>query len=104
MKKLYVISNSKRKNKKYMVQEFINMKPSFKIHFGGFGYSDYTIHKDLKRKKLYELRHKKNENWNKSGINTAGFWSKHILWNKPDFKKSIDDTAKKFKIKIKTTF
>ena len=47
------------------------------------GYSDYLKHKDVDRMKLYTDRHRKNENWTKSGIKTAGFWSKYLLWNKP---------------------
>ena len=53
------------------------------VHFGANGYSDFTIHKDPERMKRYDARHKTNENWTKSGIYTAGFWSKWILWSKP---------------------
>ena len=52
-------------------------------------------------KNAYISRHRVNENWNKSGIKTAGFWSKHILWNKPTIQQSIKDTEKRFNIKIK---
>jgi hypothetical protein len=48
----------------------------------------------------YENRHKKRENWKKSGIKTAGFWSKWILWNKPSLNRSIKDTEERFNIKI----
>ena len=40
---------------------------------------------------------KNNEDWNKSGTKTAGFYSKHVLWNKPTLKESIDDINKRFK-------
>lgn len=70
------------------------------IHFGAKGYSDYTIHKDVKRKKRYIARHSINENWNKSGIHTAGFWSRWLLWNKPTLEESIKDTEKRFSITI----
>jgi len=33
------------------------------IHFGASGYSDFTKHKDKKRKDAYDARHKKLENW-----------------------------------------
>ena len=69
-----------------------------KIHFGANGYSDYTKHKDDERKKRYILRHKENENWTSTGILTAGFWSRWVLWNKPDLKTSIDNTKKRFKL------
>ena len=71
------------------------------IHFGAKGMSDYTIHKDPERKQRYINRHKKRENWNKSGIKTAGFWSLHLLWNKPSLSASIKDIENKFNVKIK---
>jgi len=65
------------------------------VHFGASGYSDYTLHKDDDRKDKYIQRHKKNENWN--DIKTAGFYAKHILWNKPTIQESIKDINKKYK-------
>ena len=53
-----------------------------KIHFGSPTHENYTIHNDDKRKELYIARHRKREDWTKTGLNTAGFWAKHILWNK----------------------
>ena len=70
------------------------------VHFGADGYSDYTIHKDPERKQRYINRHKAKENWGKSGINTAGFWSRWILWNLPSLTGSINDTKKRFNINI----
>ena len=55
--------------------------------------SDYTIHKDDKRKANYVARHRARENWR--DITTAGFWSYWNLWNKPTLKESIDDLYKK---------
>ena len=70
------------------------------INFGAKGYSDYTKHKDEQRMHRYNLRHKSRENWRKSGIKSAGFWSKWILWNKPSLRGSIKDTERRFGIKI----
>ena len=67
-----------------------------KIYFGAAGYSDFTKHKDEERKMRYINRHKNNENWNKSGINTAGFWSRWLLWNKPTINASYEDIKKRF--------
>ena len=67
------------------------------IHFGANGYSDYTKHKDPERKERYIERHKTNEDWGKSGVDTAGFYSKHVLWNKPTLQASVNDLNKKFK-------
>ena len=54
-----------------------------KVYFGAIGYEDYTIHKDPIRKARYIARHKNKENWTKSGINTAGWWSVKLLWSYP---------------------
>lgn len=87
---------STRPEKKYMV--VVDGKT---IHFGAAGMSDYTKHKDPERRERYVTRHKKRENWIKSGIKTAGFWSLWILWNKPTLKASIQDTERRFGIKIR---
>ena len=94
-----VITKSKTKDKKYDAVVDGNKT----IHFGAKGYSDFTIHKNEERKGRYITRHKKNENWNDPM--TAGFYAKHILWNKPSVKASVEDTNKKFKnihIKLKS--
>lgn len=93
---IIILKKSKNPDKKFMVT--IGNKT---IQFGSSGYSDFTHHKDLDRKKRYENRHKKRENWTKSGIKTAGFWSKWILWNKPSLTASIKDTERRFNIKIR---
>lgn len=91
------LSKSTRKIKKWSVT--INKNQT--IHFGAKGYSDYTLHKDKQRMERYIQRHKSRENWKKSGIYTAGFWARWILWNKPSLKSSIKDTEERFNIKIK---
>ena len=79
------------------------------VDFGASGYSDYTKHKNPSRMRSYVLRHggrvpkrtiaekdpKKiqdmmlnvtfsdKENWNMSGIDGAGFWSRWYLWSYP---------------------
>ena len=67
------------------------------IHFGSSAHSDCTKHKDPERKERYIDRHKKNEDWGKGGVDTAGFYSKHVLWNKPTLQASVNDLNKKFK-------
>ena len=71
------------------------------INFGSEGYEDYTTHKSVSRKERYEARHKPSEDWSKTGIDTPGFWAKHILWNKPNLTDSIKDTERRFGVKIK---
>ena len=89
------ISKSDKKDKKFkaIVKDNDSKKT---IHFGQFGASDMTKHGDEKRKERYIARHQKNENWTKSGIHTAGFYSKHLLWNETSFDKSFKDLKKKF--------
>jgi len=95
-----VRSNSENKNKKY--KAVIDGKKT--VHFGQAGASDMTQHKDKDRKQRYIDRHKKNENWGASGVDTAGFYSRWVTWNKETLTKSVDDLNKRFKklnIKIK---
>ena len=55
-------------------------------------------------KDRYIARHKKNEDHGLSGVKTAGFWSKILLWNKPTLEASVDDINKKFKhLNVKMT-
>ena len=95
-----VISKSERSGKK--MKAVIDGKKT--VHFGASGYQDFTTHNDPKRRDNYIARHKKNEDFGISGVKTAGFWAKNILWNKDTLTKSVDDLNKKFKninIKLK---
>ena len=92
---IIILQKSKNPAKKYAVT--IGRKT---INFGAKGYSDYTIHKDRSRMRRYETRHRSRETWSKSGVKTAGFWSKWILWNKPSLNASISDTRRRFGLKI----
>ena len=92
------LKKSGRKDKKWMV--VIDNKT---VHFGQQGASDYTINKDPQRKRLYINRHRSNENWKKTGILTAGFWSRWLLWNETTISKSILSIEKKFNVNIKRT-
>ena len=83
-----VIRPSKKKDKKF--DAVIDKKKV--VSFGAQGMSDYTKHKDKERKQRYISRHKKNENWNDP--KTAGFYAKHVLWNKPTIGESIRDMNK----------
>lgn len=68
-------------------------------HFGAKGMSDYTKHKDDKRKQLYLRRHNPKftkENWDK--FTTAGSLSRYILWNKKTLSSSIQDYKRRFNL------
>jgi len=97
---MYVeIKPSNNKDKKYTAIFYDNDKKKVKtIHFGASGYSDYTQHKDPKRKQRYIERHKVNEDW--SDYKTAGSLSRFILWNKQSLQDSIKDYAKRFNLKV----
>lgn len=86
--------------KKYRVVIFKNGKKVKTVMFGAKGYSDYTLHKDRKRRERYDRRHRKNETWTASGVTTAGFWSKWLLWNKTSIRASILDMQRRFRLRI----
>ena len=64
------------------------------IHFGQKGFLDQTLGSTKKQKELYIKRHRVRENWNDP--TTAGFWSKHLLWNLPSLARSISYTNRAF--------
>jgi len=92
-----VLRKSTNSSKKFMVI----FEDGKKVHFGAAGYSDFTKHKDEDRKQRYINRHKNNENWGKSGIRTAGFWARWLLWNKPTLTASINDIQTRFNVSIR---
>ena len=92
------------------------------VDFGTKGYSDYTKHGNPIRMRAYVSRHggfipymirqhkdpkfihesmldvtrSDRENWGKTGIYTAGFWSRWLLWSYPDLEQSKKFISKKF--------
>ena len=79
--KLYYPYKSDKPEKKF----YTITKDNKKVYFGQSNASDFTLHKNEERKNRYILRHEKNESkfWNKSGVDTASFWSRFYLWEKP---------------------
>jgi hypothetical protein len=87
MKLYYPYPANNGKHKYYIIT-----KTGKKVYFGQYGASDYTIHKDPLRKERYIKRHSgMNENW--SNPNTAGYFSRWLLWEEPNIK----DAYKKIK-------
>ncbi len=71
MKQYYPYPANNGKHKYYIIT-----KSGRKVLFGAAGYEHFSSgHKDEDRKQRYINRHKNNENWGKSGIDSAGFWS-----------------------------
>ena len=90
--KLLSIKKSTKPDKKLMAE----FSDGTVTHFGAFGMSDFTRHKDPERKKRYIIRHKKRENW--KDPRTAGALSLFILWNKETVKASVQDFKGRFKL------
>ena len=91
-KPYYPYKSTDRLDKKF----YIITQSGKKVYFGAAGYEDYTIHKDPVRKERYINRHHKNETWTRRGIDTPGFWSRWLLWNKPSLRASYTDLRERF--------
>jgi len=103
-------SDGKHKYEVELLNEETGRKKTVK--FGSEGMGDFTLFTKKKgstlsnpslggltpeeHKERYITRHQKREDWTKSGTGTAGFWSKHILWNKPTVEASLKDTLKTY--------
>lgn len=70
---------SNAKGKKYYV-----IYQDKKINFGAKGMSDYTIHKDLERRRRYRARHSKiklkDGRYAYKVKTSASFWSWNLIW------------------------
>lgn len=93
----YILKRSDKKDKKYL----IITPDKKKIYFGSSRYDDYTKHHDISRKTKYILRHRKNEDWTINGINTAGFWSRWLLWESTSILEAINNIENIFGINIR---
>ena len=92
------LQKSRKPGKKYMV--LVDGKT---VHFGASGMSDYTKHKDRERMSRYLARHGRGgETWSKSGLKTAGFWSRWLLWNKPTISGSKRNISSRFNVTFKS--
>lgn len=113
---------SPKKDKKFRV-----VLPSGKtVDFGQKGYSDFTLHKTPKRMRSYVQRHgglipkstmdetnptkitermlrvtkSDKERWGRKDIDTAGFWSRWLLWSHPTIPGAIRIIEEKFGVRI----
>lgn len=96
MTKFLGLHKSDKPEKKYYV-ELENDDRTKRVYFGDAHSNDYTLWNPLvreERKRLYIQRHKAREDW--TDINTPGFWSRWILWNKTTVKASLKDTLLRF--------
>ena len=97
MKQQWILTPSRRQSKKWT----IITPQGKKIHFGAKGYMDYTEHHDKARQMNYIIRHEATgmEQWDNP--NTAGWWSRWLLWELPSLDEAIKNIQKKFNIIIK---
>lgn len=89
------------------------------VDFGASGYSDYTLHKNPMRMRAYVVRHggivpervrdhsqllrvdkSMKETWTFSGVRTAGFWSRWLLWSFPSLSQAKRFMAQKFNLRF----
>lgn len=71
------MTKSTRSPKKLMAR-FCDANDKCKIvHFGAQGYSDYTMHRDKKRRENYRSRHHSGKN---AKYNTPNALAYHLLW------------------------
>lgn len=92
-----ILKRSNRKGKKWHAK-IIECNKISNVHFGAKGASDYTKHKNEKRKANYIKRHRKNEDW--ADPKTAGFWSRWLLWEKKTISQAIKNIEDKFNLDI----
>jgi len=84
-----------------------------RTNFGDNRYQDYTQHGDKKRRASYISRHRARgsktrsgpkglENHTKSGMRTAGWWSRYLLWgDSPSISGNIRNIEKRFGVDVK---
>ena len=77
-----------------MVKSFISLLIQVNGFISVIHVEDFTTHKDEARKQRYIARHKKNEDF--TDINSAGFWSRFYLWEKPTKKEAYENIKKKY--------
>lgn len=72
------------------------------VDFGATGYSDFTLHKDPERMRRYVMRHGRGrEDWGMSGLYTAGFWSRWLLWSRPSIREAGRYITSRFGVSVK---
>ena len=90
----YIVGPSTRADKKMMV----TLPSGRVIYFGAAGAEDYTTHRDPARRASYIARHRPREAWDDE--NTAGFWSRWVLWQEPTLRAALVAVAKRLNAKV----
>ncbi len=101
MDKIYYPYKATDKKHKY----FIITSTGKKVRFWSSKNKDYTIYyqelgkyiADKKRKAYINCDSKLNENWSESGIDTAGWRSRYLLWEYPTIDEAYQHREKRLK-------
>lgn len=95
MKETYILKKSNRKGKRFVI---IMKERNHEHHFGSDVGSTFIDHKDTKKKRNWEARHKGDKNYNNkhSGI----YYSRHLLWTEPTLSKAIKKLESKDNVNI----
>jgi hypothetical protein len=96
MPKIDSFGPSSKAGKKYTVVLRQDSGRKKTINFGAAGMDDFTKTGDSEQKSRYIQRHKDKEDWNDPL--SAGFWAKHILWNKTTVQQSLADTKRNYNL------
>ena len=91
------IAKSNAKGKKYTA----TLESGKRVHFGAKGYQDFTQHGDEARRRSCLARHGAGgQNW--GDRETAGYWSRWLLWEKPSLTGAAAALREKgFKLKVR---
>lgn len=96
------LHRSDKPEKKYYVELEGESGRTKRVYFGDSNAKDYTLFNALERdehRRRYLVRHQRNENWGASGIETAGFWSRHLLWgDTPSVQQNLKRTLSRFNL------
>jgi len=93
MKKTYILSDSKKKGKRYKID-----MGDHSHHFASDVGKTYVDHQDPKKKLAWVARHRKDKNYNNK--HSAIYHSRHLFWAKPTLAQSIKLYEKKHKVNI----
>lgn len=88
------VSCSRKPTKRFEVR----LNDTKSIHFGQKGSQTFIDHANEQKKKAWIARHKVREDWDDPF--TAGFWSKHALWNAKDMHQSLHILSTKYNIEV----
>jgi hypothetical protein len=91
--KLLGVHQSDKPEKKMYAELQSDSGRTKRVYFGQAGATDFVQSKDPERKKRYIARHQANEDW--SNPESAGFWSRWVLWNYTNKAEAIADATRR---------